>query len=630
MIDKELGKKTTAISIAIAMVLGVFAATPTWATSAGSSENGILVKQWSYDMQSLYGTMRFGSSAAIADLRPEIPSLEICTGSDEYSNYYPELGEYANGIWRCFDANGNLIWAKNTGTDESRSSPVIANILGDNYLEIIGGTTSGWNVEVMDRFGNFIWTFPSPPNPGGPFMWHSSPSVADVDPSISGLEVFIGNNPYNSVWAFDGDNSDGVNDGITPDTSWYPYSPGTEGIDWDVLWKFDTGGPVWSSPALGDVDNDGEIEVVIGSQDNYIYILNSKTGALEYKYLTGGIVDSTAALADIDGDGYLEIVIGSADNKVYSLQWDGSTGTVEWSFTTGGPVYSSPAIGDIDGDGSYEIVVGSEDNKVYGLSATGGMEWSYSTGGSVTSSPALANRGTGGLDVYVGSYDGYLYLIDGNTGNLIDRFLTFGPLYTSPSVADADSDGKLEIFLYDAGTPSTTNHYTFWAIEDTGSSVPNHSVEWQNFRRDAKRTGFYPPLPAIEGRMTGGGSVFNASMRVTHGFELNCDASKTPNNLQVNWGKGNKFHLENLNTASCSDDPAITPNPPAAGFDTYVGTGTGRYNGVSGYTAEWTFTDAGEPGKNDLAKIVIKDASNNVILSVSGKLNNGNQQAHKQ
>lgn len=134
----------------------------------------------------------------------------------------------------------------------------------------------------------------------------------------------------------------------------------------------------------------------------------------------------------------------------------------------------------------------------------------------------------------------------------------------------------------------------------------------------------------IEGRMTGGGSVFNASMRVTHGFELNCNASKVPNNLQVNWGKGNKFHLESLTTASCSDDPAITPNPPAAGFDTYVGTGTGRYNGVSGYTAEWTFTDAGEPGKNDLAKIVIKDASSNVILSVSGNLTNGNQQAHKE
>lgn len=136
---------------------------------------------------------------------------------------------------------------------------------------------------------------------------------------------------------------------------------------------------------------------------------------------------------------------------------------------------------------------------------------------------------------------------------------------------------------------------------------------------------------SVPGRMTGGGNVFTEdNVKVTHGFELKCDASKTPNSLEVNWGKGNKFHLESLASASCTDDPAIIPNPPAAGFDTYQGTGTGRYNGVAGATAEWTFTDAGEPGKNDFATILIKDSSGNIVLSVSGNLNGGNQQAHKE
>jgi hypothetical protein len=136
-------------------------------------------------------------------------------------------------------------------------------------------------------------------------------------------------------------------------------------------------------------------------------------------------------------------------------------------------------------------------------------------------------------------------------------------------------------------------------------------------------------IETIGGRMTGGGSVFASNgTRVTHGFELHCDASKGPNNLQVNWGKGNRFHLESLTSASCSDDPNIAENPPAAGFDTYKGEGTGRYNGVSGATAKWTFTDAGEPGKNDLATTEIKVGST-TVLSVSGNLNSGNQQAHK-
>ena len=133
------------------------------------------------------------------------------------------------------------------------------------------------------------------------------------------------------------------------------------------------------------------------------------------------------------------------------------------------------------------------------------------------------------------------------------------------------------------------------------------------------------PPPPVMGRMTGGGSVFGS--RVTHGFELHCDASEVPNNLQVNWDKGNKFHLESLDSARCSDDPKIDEAPPVAGFDTYKGKGTGRYNGVSGATIEFTFTDAGEPGKNDFAQITITDASG-VVLTVSGNLKNGNHQAH--
>lgn len=132
-----------------------------------------------------------------------------------------------------------------------------------------------------------------------------------------------------------------------------------------------------------------------------------------------------------------------------------------------------------------------------------------------------------------------------------------------------------------------------------------------------------------QGRMTGGGSVFTtAGVRVTHGFELHCDASNSPNNLQVNWGKGNRFHLTSLTSAACSDDAAISEGNPVAGFDTYVGKGNGTYNGSAGATAEWTFTDAGEPGTGDEVSLTIKDALNNTVLTVTGTLDNGNHQAH--
>ena len=73
------------------------------------------------------------------------------------------------------------------------------------------------------------------------------------------------------------------------------------------------------------------------------------------------------------------------------------------------------------------------------------------------------------------------------------------------------------------------------------------------------------------------------------------------------------------------DDPAIVQNPPSASFDTMTTTGTGTCNGAAA-SISFKFTDAGEPGKNDTASIMI---SGGCTLSASGTLQNGNQQARK-
>jgi hypothetical protein len=138
-----------------------------------------------------------------------------------------------------------------------------------------------------------------------------------------------------------------------------------------------------------------------------------------------------------------------------------------------------------------------------------------------------------------------------------------------------------------------------------------------------------PPPSSLPGRMTGGGSVFESDgTRVTHGFEVHCDTKDVPNSLEINW-PGHRFHLETLVSAFCFKDPAINAGHPTDTFNTYVGVGTGLFDGAPGAIANWTFTDAGEPGSNDTATIVIKDSLGNVVLTVSGKLDMGNQQAHK-
>jgi len=162
----------------------------------------------------------------------------------------------------------------------------------------------------------------------------------------------------------------------------------------------------------------------------------------------------------------------------------------------------------------------------------------------------------------------------------------------------------------------------------------------------------------FHGRMTGGGSVCKPSGcvdvvgdtdgRVTHGFELHCAPEDVPNRLEINdhssGGDGHRFHLESLDDTFCYTDPAIDSKPPAAGFNTYVGRGNGRYDGVSGFCANWTFTDAGEPGDHDTMAVRITDTpgvpgdddnaviacTGNVLLDIKATLlTYGNHQAHK-
>jgi len=129
--------------------------------------------------------------------------------------------------------------------------------------------------------------------------------------------------------------------------------------------------------------------------------------------------------------------------------------------------------------------------------------------------------------------------------------------------------------------------------------------------------------------MDGGGCVTTPDEHpITHGFDLHCDAEDPPNSLDIDWD-GNRFHLGAIERVRCSDDPAIDLEPPVAGFDTVSGAGSGRLNGENGATAEWTFTDAGAAGVEDRAVIVIRKASGEVVLDVSGTLTYGNHEAHE-
>ncbi|MHA2289329.1 MAG: FG-GAP-like repeat-containing protein, partial [Promethearchaeota archaeon] len=126
------------------------------------------------------------------------------------------------------------------------------------------------------------------------------------------------------------------------------------------LWKFQTGNSIHSSPALGDIDNDGKLEVIACTDK--IFALNTENGSLKWSSNVG-YMTSSPALGDVDSDGETEVVVGSIYGNV--SVFNGQAGTLEWTFYTGGRIRSSPALGDVDNDKRLEIIIGSDNGSVY-------------------------------------------------------------------------------------------------------------------------------------------------------------------------------------------------------------------------------------------------------------------------
>jgi serine/threonine-protein kinase len=107
-------------------------------------------------------------------------------------------------------------------------------------------------------------------------------------------------------------------------------------------------------------------------------------------------------------------------------------GTLLWEFKTGGEVFSSPSIG-----ANGTVYFGSYDQYVYALDGkSGAKKWEFKTKGPVRASPAIGPDGT----VYIGSRDRKVYALDGKTGAKKWEFETGGEVLSSSAIG---SDGTV-------------------------------------------------------------------------------------------------------------------------------------------------------------------------------------------
>ncbi len=186
---------------------------------------------------------------------------------------------------------------------------------------------------------------------------------------------------------------------------------------------------IYSAPAVGDLNSvptDGN-EFVVQSQGGIVYAYKAD-GSLLWSYNTPyakcSVVTknnkgySSPAVADLDNDGNLEVVVGygglggkACGGGIVAL--NGQTGLRIWAMdlkafakkanfgALSHGVFNTPAIADVDGDGKKEIAFGSFDRNVYLLNYNGKIRAYFNAADSVWSSPTFAevNAASPGLEL---------------------------------------------------------------------------------------------------------------------------------------------------------------------------------------------------------------------------------------
>ena len=415
---------------------------------------------WYYDLNSA----SFGNACA-ADIDGD-GYLEIV-----FSTYFNDEAIYAlNG------EDGSLLWKYITnGCNDA--APLILDVDNDGLLEVILHSSSNHNLFCFNGTdGSIKWMVPT-------YGTDSPPSSEDIDKD--GYPEIFGGDFYGQLNCFNG-------------------------MDGSTIWKtkVDTNCTVQTEPVIEDVDKDGELDCIVATWKRNLPIRVSA-----YRLRDGLLIWSSTApnemiyhgptIADIDNDGIMEVIIGSYDDVLYCL--NGTNGEVKWTFSFIEKRYigAPTTIADINNDGKYEIALVSGD-RITILNHLGKLLWYYDLKNWYTAFRGVVFSDMNNdeyLDVVFGSSNGLLVALSGFDGKVIfeyDLSEVYGRTFDinhGPIIADFDKDGETDIFVVGGyyEYPAIENNYGRAYLIAVGKT---NGPDWLMFRNNNRRNAVLPLNPS--------------------------------------------------------------------------------------------------------------------------------------
>ena len=338
--------------------------------------------------------------------------------------------------------------------DKIRSSPATGDVDGDGNNELVFGSYDN-KLYIVGAYGEEKLAYWQP----GVII--GSPALADLD-NDGDLEVIFTtqNGNYGDVFAIHHDGEE------------------VQGFPADIDEKMLVG------PAVGDLEGDGIIDIVIVTWEDHIYALDSEGNIKSgFPILSTNRFNSPASLADLDGNGTLEIIAGNDSGLLHILHYDG---TEMATFDTGDDIRGGISVSDINNDGDYELLFSGYDDMIHVINPISGQElegWPIDMNYNSLTGPVTADLDDDGdLEVIAAMKSGTVYVLhhDGSYFNGFPANVS-GTIESTPAIGDLDSDGNYELIF---GT--TEGLQVFDIKTDKGEMV-----SWKMHRGNPFRNGTY-------------------------------------------------------------------------------------------------------------------------------------------
>ncbi|MCU0799710.1 MAG: PQQ-binding-like beta-propeller repeat protein [Candidatus Thermoplasmatota archaeon] len=223
------------------------------------------------------------------------PMVGNITGGPECEIIVPYCKGYGNwtnwtGGVKAYCHDGSSLWdhpipIKGSGVCTSPAVCPIRFSEGQGGKKVLAFGSDDGHLYALDAAtGDPLWSFDT----GGRVL--SSPAFCNLGRD-DGPEIVIGSDS-GMVFCLDADPSDGIDEGMS-----YPG----DGPLSDVIWAYHAGSPIGiSSPVIGDIDLDGQQEVVIGDSEGSVHCISAGS------YSIRGQIDWPKFHYDLSNTGFFQ------------------------------------------------------------------------------------------------------------------------------------------------------------------------------------------------------------------------------------------------------------------------------------------------------------------------------------